>query len=80
MMKFMLCREESAQVGGEELLQHWRNDSTSWIWIDLFEENTEDEQNFLNEAFSLDNKSISEAQRTRHLQALKVLTIIIFYY
>jgi len=66
MMQFMLCNGTTTQVGGKELLQNWSNDSNSWIWVDLFEESVEDEQEFLRETFSLDNKTVSEAQRKRH--------------
>ena len=66
MMQFMLCKGDTTQIGGKELLQQWQENSDSWIWVDLFEEPAAEEQRFLNENFALDNSAINEAQRDRH--------------
>ena len=66
MMQFMLCQGSTTLVGGTELLQQWRDNSESWIWLDLYEESVDDERAFLSEQFALDMGAINEAQRSRH--------------
>ncbi len=66
MMQFMLCHNNTTQVGGRELLEQWRNNPDSWIWLDLQDEPAEQERAFLIEHFSLDNGTLIEAQRERH--------------
>ncbi|MDA3868713.1 MAG: magnesium transporter CorA family protein [Gammaproteobacteria bacterium] len=66
MMQFMLCHNNITQVGGQELLEQWRNNPDSWIWLDLQDEPAEQERAFLIEHFVLDNGAIIEAQRERH--------------
>lgn len=66
MIKFLLCHDTSAEVGGEELLQKWKDQPNSWIWVDLYEEPVVQEHTFLSEQFELDSGIINEAQRNRH--------------
>jgi len=66
MMKLMLCQDGTSQTGGEELLQQWQQNTSSWIWIDLYDEPAEQEKAFLDKYFSLDAIAITEAQRERH--------------
>ena len=66
MIKIMLHQGKSTQVGGKELLQQWKADPDSWIWVDLHEEAVDEEHLFLTQEFSLDPIAISEAQRNRH--------------
>ena len=77
-MQVMLCTDKITRVGGEELLQQWHSNSKSWIWIDLFEESVNEEHTFLNDKFFLDNKVITEAQRTRHPPSFEVFNDYIF--
>lgn len=65
-MQFMLCHNNTTQVGGKELLQQWRDKPESWIWLELFEEPVDEEREFLSQQFNLDSVAISEAQRNRH--------------
>lgn len=66
MKKFMLYQNSSTKTGGEELLAEWKNDPDSWIWLDLFEEPSDQEHMLLVDHFHIDNGAILEAQRTRH--------------
>jgi magnesium transporter len=66
MMQFMLCDDEGTRVGGSELLQQWREQADSWLWVDCFDEPQEQEQAFLIEHFQLDEVAVTEAQRDRH--------------
>ena len=66
MMQLMLCHGDTTHVGGEELLQRWRDTPDSWLWVDLFEQPLDQERAFLQQHFALDSVAISEAQRSRH--------------
>jgi len=78
MMQVMLCTDSTTQVGGEDLLQQWHSNSKSWVWVDLFEESVNEEHAFLHDKFSLDNKTVNEAQRTRHPPSFEVFKDYIF--
>ena len=65
-MQFMLCNDNSTQVGGRELLQQWQETPGSWIWLDLYGEAAEQERELLRSQFALDDGAIGEAQRSRH--------------
>ncbi len=65
-MQFMLCNDNSTQVGGRELLQQWQETPGSWIWLDLYGEAADEERELLSSQFSLDDGAIGEAQRSRH--------------
>jgi magnesium transporter len=66
MIQFMLCHDITTEVGGEELLQKWRDQPNSWIWVDLYDESVDEEHTFLSKQFELDSGAINEAQRDRH--------------
>ena len=66
MMQLMLCQGETTSTGGKELLQQWQEKPDSWIWVELYDEPQEAEQEFLSEYFNIDSVAISEAQRNRH--------------
>lgn len=66
MMKFMLSQDGKTQTGGEELLQQWKQNTNSWIWLDLHGEAVDTEKLFLEKHFALDPIAINEAQRERH--------------
>lgn len=66
MMQLMLCHGNTTRVGGRELLQQWRDMPGSWIWVDLYDEPAQAEQDFLQQEFALDLVAIVEAQRSRH--------------
>lgn len=72
MMQFMLCNNQSCQVGGEELLKQWQTQENSWIWLDLYGEQEETERTFLKQHFALDECAINEAQRQRHPPSYEV--------
>ncbi|MCW9013160.1 MAG: magnesium transporter CorA family protein [Gammaproteobacteria bacterium] len=78
MMQFMLCHNNTSQVGGKELLQQWQAQPNSWIWVDLYEESVTEEQLFLSEQFALDHNVISEAQRSRHPPSFEVFENYIY--
>jgi len=78
MMQFMLCHENTTQVGGKELLQQWQDKPESWIWLELFEEPVNEEREFLSQQFNLDSVSISEAQRSRHPPSFEVFENYIY--
>ena len=65
-MQFLLCQNDTIQVGGKELLHRWIEQPDSWIWVDLYGEKAEVEHVFLSEQFNLDDGAIIEAQRDRH--------------
>jgi magnesium transporter len=72
MIKFMLYQKNQGKVGGEELIQQWQETPGSWIWVDLFEEPAESEQDFLVDKFNLDKGAIAEAQRSRHPPSIEL--------
>ena len=78
MMKFMLCQNGTAQVGGKELLNQWQNEPDSWIWVDLYDEPADAEQAFLSEHFALDNGAVIEAQRARHPPSFEIFNNYIY--
>ena len=52
MMQFMLCHNNNTQIGGQELIQQWRDKTDSWIWLDLQDEPAEKEQALLMQQFA----------------------------
>jgi len=78
MKQFMLCHNNSSQVGGEELLQRWQDTPGSWLWVDLYEEPAAEEQAFLVDQFVLDSGAIREAQRLRHPPSVEVFENCIY--
>lgn len=78
MMKLMLCTGNQSQAGGKELLQQWQEKTDSWIWVDLYDENADDEEAFLKQHFALDHAPIVEAQRDRHPPSFEIFDNYIF--
>ena len=78
MIQFMLCNGDKTQVGGKELLQEWKKNSDSWIWVDLYDEPVDTEQVFLTEHFELNSVSVREAQRNRHPPSYEVFKEYIY--
>ena len=78
MMRFMLCHNNTTQVGERELLQAWRNNIDSWIWVDLYDEPEDAERAFLTSELKLDESSINEAQRNRHPPSIEVFKDYIY--
>ena len=66
MMQFLLCQNDTIQVGGKELLHRWIEQPDSWIWVDLYGEKPEVEDVFLSELFYLYEGAIFDAHRDRH--------------
>ena len=77
-MQLMLCHDNTARVGGREILQQWRDTPDSWLWIDLYAEPAEQEKAFLDEQFAFDELVINEAQRSRHPPSLEVFNNYIY--
>jgi magnesium transporter len=65
-MLFTLCLEGNVQQGGHELLEQWREQGESWLWIDLQDEDPGAEKTFLCNELGLDAFAVAEAQRRRH--------------
>lgn len=72
MIQFMLCHNSTTLVGGEELLDQWKDTTDSWIWINLYNEPADKELDFLQQEFDLDIGAITEAQRDRHPPSFEV--------
>lgn len=66
MMQCILNRADQVEVGGEELIERWRQDSDSWLWVDLYQYPGEQEYDLLVNRFELDEGAVEEAQRDRH--------------
>jgi len=66
MKRFILITDNHVKHGGEELLTEWHNNKTGWIWLDLLDEETESEKQFLQKNFDFDEFDIIESQRLRH--------------
>jgi len=66
MMRCTLCRDGQATEGGRELLDAWRAEPGSWLWIDLQDEPELSEKGLLVDELGLDEHAVTEAQRPRH--------------
>ncbi len=66
MKRFSLFIDGEVQEGGEELLDAWRNEESSWLWIDLQDEDQAAEHALLVDQLALDPRAVAEAQRRRH--------------
>lgn len=66
MIIFTLCQDGQAWQGGRELLQSWRSQPESWLWIDLQDEPEDLESALLCDELGLDKFAVAEAQRPRH--------------
>ena len=59
--------EAGTQIsGGEELLETWRRDERTTLWIDLLDVPTDIETPLMRESFGLHPLAIQDAQRDRH--------------
>ena len=68
MLRAMLYRPASKALttGGEELLDAWREDPQSRLWIDLADQDPDAEHRLLVEHFGLHPLAVADAQRKRH--------------
>jgi len=66
MMRLTLCQGDEATQGGPELLDAWRTQPQSWLWIDLQNEPAVPERALLVDELGLDEHAVKEAQRPRH--------------
>jgi len=65
-IQYMLCIDNQTVSGGPELLQQWHSNPQSWLWVDLYQESTEQETRLLRDEFNIDAHAIAEAQLQRH--------------
>jgi len=73
MMICTLCLEGKAQQGGRELLEQWRTQPASWLWIDLQDEPAAEEKKLLCDDLGLEQHAVMEAQRKRHPPGFEAL-------
>lgn len=66
MIHYILCLDGHASQGGQELLDAWRSQPASWLWIDLQDEASSVEEELLVRQLGLDRHAVHEAQRPRH--------------
>lgn len=66
MIRFTLCHDGKASEGGRELLDAWKAQPESWLWIDLQDEPAATEKQLLVGELGLDEHAVIEAQRPRH--------------
>ncbi len=83
MIHSALYRSETGTIdrGGPELLDTWAHDPGSVIWVDLADNDVDDEARFLTERFGLDPLAIQDAQRARHppkIEAFDGITFMLF--
>lgn len=78
MMQCMLCKPGDTVLGGEELIEQWRNDKRGWLWIDLYRESPQQEMQLLVDRFELDAGAVEEAQRDRHPPSMEVFRDYIY--
>ncbi len=57
---------QQQQIGGEELIQSWREDQNLILWLDFENHDKEQERSILLEHFSIHKLAINDAQRDRH--------------
>ena len=73
MMLFTLCLEGKAVEGGQELLEQWRAQPDSWLWVDSQDEPSEQERQLLCDELGLEEHAVIEAQRRRHPPGFEAL-------
>lgn len=83
MIHSILFRPDTGTIdhGGPELLDAWAHDHRSVIWVDLFDNDAEEEARFMIEHFGLDPLAIQDAQRSRHppkIEAFDGVTFMLF--
>ncbi len=57
---------ESLEYGGEELVDRWRDEPESLLWVDFDAEGRQNERAFLERHFQFDKLVLDDAQRKRH--------------
>ncbi|WP_148252825.1 magnesium transporter CorA family protein [Aidingimonas lacisalsi] len=76
----LFTAEGASRSGGEELIEDWRADDSSHIWIDLQGESMEREKALL-DAFECHPMAINDAHRDRHppkIEEFETHTLIIY--
>ena len=68
MIRAALYRPASSQteLGGDELIDAWRQDNDSWLWLDIFSDPGNEIKALLQTRFGLDELAINDAFRERH--------------
>ncbi len=72
MIRAMVCKGSERVVGGIELLETWKQDPESWLWLDLEAEDLQQERELLQSEFMVDELPIIEAQRVRHPPSIDI--------
>lgn len=73
-------KNHTTKAGGKELVDVWRQNSETFVWLDCSDEPVEEERELLQEAFGLHKMAIQDAQRARHppkLEAFDDFTFIL---
>ncbi len=83
MIETILFKPDSGtrESGGSELIENWKQDANSFLWVDLFEHDPMEEARLLKEQFDLDDLAIQDAQRKRHppkIEAFNDYTFLLF--
>ena len=76
----LLTAEENLIEGGTELIERWRHEENTYIWIDLESESPEDERKML-ESLDCHPLAIEDVQRFRHppkTEAFENHTLILY--
>lgn len=66
MIKTRLFLSGEMQSGGIELIEAWQQDANSMIWVDLSDNDKDEEAELLKSRFGLHPLAIQDAQRDRH--------------
>jgi len=66
MIKTCLFLSGKLMTGGRELIDQWSKEPTSMIWVDLSDNDKEDEAKLLESQFGLHPLAVQDAQRDRH--------------
>ncbi len=72
---------DAREAGGPELIDNWKQDGESFLWIDLYDVDPKEEARLLKEQFALDDLAIQDAQRKRHppkIEAFSDYTFLLF--
>jgi len=78
MITAILCHDSGAVKGGLELIERWKTNNGSWLWIDLESEHLESETELLTQQFEFDELLVKEAQRVRHPPSIEFFPNYIF--
>jgi magnesium transporter len=79
-MRVMLfsAATESLQSGGIELIDTWRQQTGSWIWVDIQGVPDDAERRLLTEQFNIAKLAIQDAHRDRHPPKLEIFDDYLF--